>query len=371
MTLEDRLNRIIDTAIEAGRIVGTVILVRQNGAPVFTRAAGMADREAQTAIELDTIFRFASVTKPLVAATALAMIEKGLFSLDSLVSDHLDWFQPLNPDGTLARMTIRHLLTHTSGMAYDPELERLPPDLAINCGLSNTDLDFETNFSRFNKRGLAFEPGTQWAYSPSTDVLGALIAKVHGGTLEETVSHYITAPLGMVDTHFHVTDMKRLAIPYADGEKAAIRMPDPWVGRDPDGWTLSFSPARLFNPRAYQSGGAGMVGTAGDFMTFLECLRTGGAPVLGSEIVSAGMSNQIGLLPYDPGMRFGFFGAVVTDSALSGQPSSPGTVRWGGVYGNSWFVDPANGLSMVLMSNTALEGCTGVFPVDITKAIYG
>lgn len=370
--MQAKLDDVIDRALESGGITGTVILVHRNGEPIFRRAAGLADREAGLAVTFDTIFRMASVTKPIVAATALGMVERGLIGLADPIAKYLPWFRPPLADGSVPDITIHHLLTHTSGLAYDPALERLPPDRAISMGLSDTDLGYEANFGRHNSVPLAFPPGSQWAYSFATDILGAAVAAVHGGTLEDAVVHYVAGPLGMKDTRFHVTDPARLAVPYGDAKPLPVRMPDPWAGEDPEGWTLTFSPGRIFNPRAFQSGGAGMAGTAGEIMTFLDMLTAGGRGVLGADIVAQGLSNRIGTLDRDePGVKFGYFGAVVADRRLAMTPQANGTVRWGGVYGLDWFIDRANGLTALTVTNNAPEGCTGGYPLDIRDAIYG
>jgi CubicO group peptidase (beta-lactamase class C family) len=370
MGIERRLNQVIDQFIDSGKITGTVVLAYQHGKPVFRRAAGFADREAGKPVEFDTIFRLASLTKPIVAATALSMIDRGLMALSDRVAGHLPWFQPKTPDGGAADMSIHHLLTHTSGLVYDVALEHLPDEQAITCGLLNTDLDFEANFGRHNAVPLAFAPGAAWAYSFATDILGAMIAKVHGGSLEDAVVTYVAGPLGMADSRFHVTDPARLAVPYADSHPVAVRMTDPYFSPGDAGWTLGFSPSRIFNSKAFQSGGAGMVGTADDFLVFLETLRTGGGAVLTPETVHLGLCNRIGTLLSDPGCSFGYFGAVVENSAEAATPQPAGTVRWGGVYGHSWFIDQANGLTVFNMSNNALEGCMGEFPGRIVEAVY-
>lgn len=367
-----RIDKLIDHALDAGRITGTVVLVYRDGEPIFRRAAGLADRERNVPVTFQTIFRMASVTKPIVAATALAMVDKGLMGLDDRIRDHLPWFAPKSPDGQVADITIHHLLTHTSGLSYNPALEALPADRAITMGLSNTDLDFEANFSRHNAVPLAFEPGRQWAYSFATDILGAVVAKVHGGTLEDAVVHHIAGPLGMDDTRFHVTDPERLASPYADAHPIPVRMPDPWLPDAESGFSIAFSPSRIFNPRAFQSGGAGMVGTAEDIVRFLEMLRRGGEDVLSFEIVELGLSNRIGSLERDePGTKFGYFGAVIDDPEAAMTPQSRGTVRWGGVYGLDWFIDREKQLTVLSVTNNALEGCTGDYPYRIGRAVYG
>jgi CubicO group peptidase (beta-lactamase class C family) len=366
------IDRVIDEAIGAGRIVGTVVLVARDGELVYARAAGFADREAAKPVAMDTIFRLASVTKPIVAATALALVDKGRLGLDDLVRDYLAYFTPRLSDSSLADIKIRHLLTHTAGLTYDPP-QGTPPEKAFNGGLADTDLDFEENFRRLSAFPLLFAPGTGWSYSIAIDVLGAIIAKIEGCPLDEAVKRHVAGPLGMMDTGFTLTDAGRLAAAYADGAPVAERMPDPYSLTNEDGSATTFSPSRLFNHKAFQSGGAGMVGTGPDMLAFFEAIRSGGAPILTPETVASAMANQIGTVERradDAGQRFGFLGAVIDDPALARTPMAKGSVQWGGIYGHSWFIDPLNGISAVMMSNTAVEGCAGAYPKDITRAIY-
>ena len=371
MSMQDRLDRVIDTAVARKSIVGCVVIVRKNGKEIYSRAAGYADREAEKRTRDDTIFRYASVTKPFVAAATLAMIDKGKLGLDDLAVTHLPWFHPKTPSGEQAKITVRHLLTHTAGLSYNPALEQLEAGKRVTIGILDTDNDAETNFRPLNDIPLDYEPGTAWAYSVALDILGALIARVHGGTLEEAVNHYVTGPLGLKDSRFHVTDADRLAAAYADGAKGAIRMPSPYYPPRESGWTAGFSPNRIFNPKAFQSGGAGMAGTAGEVMTLLDTLARGGGKVMSPSLAEAGFSNQVGDITCEPGMRFGFFGAVCEDPSIALATMAKGAVQWGGVYGNTWLVDRAAGITMVSLSNTALEGCMGAFPDNLRRAVYG
>jgi CubicO group peptidase (beta-lactamase class C family) len=281
LDLTDRIDTAVDDAIGGGRIVGAVTLVARDGEIVYRKAAGWFDREAGTRMPPEAIFRLASVTKPLIAATALAMVERGLLGLDNNVHDHLPWFRPRMQDGREPRITIRQLLTHTSGLGYD-----LHDETAITSGLQDTDLSLEENFRRYAERiPLAFEPGTGWLYGVSIDVLGAVIAQLNGGTLHEAFVQYVAEPLGMEDTGFLLTDPSRLAVPYADGPPGLRRMGDPELVIKPDGQNV-FSPGRIFNPRAFQSGGAGAVGTASDLLRFFEAIRNRGGTVLNPDIVA-------------------------------------------------------------------------------------
>ena len=370
MTIAERVNRIIDQSIGSERTTGAVVLVYQDGKPLLERAAGLADREAGILVQLDTIFRYASVTKPIVATTALAMIDAGLLGLDDLAVDHIPWFRPKTASGAQAPITIRHLLTHTSGLLYDPALELLGADKALTLGLGDTDLNLEENFSRHNDIPLAFVPGARGGYSFATDILGAIIAAIHGGTLEDAVVHYVAGPLDMRDARFHVTDVSRLAVPYADAALRPQRMPDPWIAGEDAAWRTVFSPSRIFNAKAFQSGGAGMAGTAHDVLKLLETLRTGGAPLLKPETAAAALSNQIGDLEGEPGARFGFLGALIVDPQAAGTALPKGAIQWGGVYGNTWFIDPAERLTVVSMTNNAVEGCTGAYPEMLRSAVY-
>ncbi|MCM2440202.1 beta-lactamase family protein [Agrobacterium vitis] len=407
MSIVERVNRVLEEAVSSEALVGAVVMVFRHGQPLLRRAIGYADREARIPMQFDRIFRFASVTKPFVAVTALTLVDKGLLGLDDLVADHLPWFRPKTPAGTFAAITVRHLLTHTSGLTYDPALQRLPRERAINLGLLDTDLTVEENFSRHNAIPLAFAPGERWGYSIATDLLGAVVAKVHGASrageqdeddgaaapvpgatsktafaqyfgsiegrnlLEAAVVEHVCDPLRLTDARFHVRDMARLAVPYRDGEQRAERMEERWKAAAPwGGEGPAFSPSRIFNPRAFQSGGGGMAGTALDVLTLLETIRTGGGGLMSPELAQMCLSNQIGDLPMGlPGKRFSFLGAVITDSAAAATALPPGAVQWGGVYGNTWFIVPEAGLTVVSLSNTALEGCDGTYVERLRAAV--
>ena len=370
MNLEQRVNQVINDVLAREKIVGLAVRVYQSGKPIYERDAGHADREKGIAVQPDTIFRLASVTKPILAATALAMADKGLIDLQEPVSHALPWFHPKTADGKTPDITIHQLLTHTSGLIYDPALEMLPADRAVYMGLLDCDLDFEANFSRHNAIPLAFAPGTYWAYSFGPDIVGAALAKVHGGSLEDAIVHHITGPLGMAGTRFHATDPARLSVAYGDATPKPVVMTEPWYPSEESGWTAGFSPSRIFNPKAFQSGGGGMAGTADDVVRLIETIRAGGGSILKTETTKAGLSNQIGDVPGLPGARFGYFGQIITDPVAAETSLPVGAMQWGGVYGNTWFIDPASKLTVVSLSNTALEGCMGDYPELLRKAVF-
>jgi CubicO group peptidase (beta-lactamase class C family) len=373
-TFDAALDDVIDRAIADERVVGAVVLVAEDGNVVYRRAAGFADREAQVPIREDSIVRFASMTKPIVSAATLALVEQGKLKLDDPVTRFIPEFRPKLADGREPVITVRHLLTHTAGLTYPFfEPEDGPYHRAnVSNGFDRPGLTVEENLRRIASVPLAFEPGTTWGYSVSHDVLGEVLARAAGEPLPQVVERTVTGPLGMADTTFVARDPARLATAYADAAPRPARMGEPHLL--PFGASaLVYSPARALDATSYPSGGAGMVGTAPDFLAFLEALRTGGAPVLTSASVEALTSNAIGDVPANglaDGWRFGFGLSVLSDPGRAGVPHSDGTWLWGGVYGGSWFVDPDRRLTVVVLTNTAVAGMMGPFPDAIRDAVY-
>jgi CubicO group peptidase (beta-lactamase class C family) len=366
-----RVDAAMDKAIAEKRIVGTVLVIGINGETVYQRAAGLLDRELGIPMREDAIFRMASCTKPIVAATILAMSDAGLLGLDDNVTDHLPDFRPQWEDKP-AKITVRHLLSHSSGLSYDPLLLAAAE---ASPGMAGPIIPLDENVRRIGRMQLKFAPGTGWEYGVSIDVLGGLAAAINRSTLDEALQRYVTGPLGMKDTRFGVTDLSRLSACYGDGTPEPQRMGDGFFlkNKDDDGGT-TFVPSRIFNPQGPQSGGGGLAGTALDFAKFMAMLQSGGGSILKRETVAEAMHNQIGTLPRrekDVGKRFGLFGAVLDDPVAAKNPGSRGTLDWGGVYGHNWIIDPAIGLTITSFSNTAVEGCNGPYREEIRDAVYG
>lgn len=352
-------------------MVGTVVLVLYDSNFIYRRAAGFADREAGMPMREGSIFRLSSLTKPIVSATALAMVERGLLKLNDEVTKWIPEFQPALADGTRPEITIRQLLNHKAGLSYrflEP-LDGPYHKANVSDGLDQPGLSIEENLNRIASVPLAYPPGSSWGYSVSADVLGEVIARANCSSLPEAVTRYVTAPLAMNDTSFGIDEISRLAVPYADGRQRPTRMAEFQVVQSPYG-SIRFAPSRACNPNSYPSGGCGMNGTADDFAKFLETLRVGGDPILKPESARAITSDQTEGRGPQPGVAFGFGLSVVTDPAVAQTPQSAGTFAWGGVYGHSWFVDPANRLTVVIMTNTAVEGVYGRFPGQIRDSLY-
>lgn len=368
-----RIDEVIDRAIAEQRIVGTVVLVSHDGKLVYQRAAGLADRESKRPMQVDTTFRLSSVSKPIVSAAALVLVDQGKLSLDDPVTKWLPAFRPKLASGTVPTITVRQLLTHTSGLGY--KFAEKPDSAYYKAGVSDgfdeLRISLDENVRRLATVPLFNAPGEAWRYSVSIDVLGAVLEKASGKALPQLVAETVTQPLGMRDTGFWAKNPARLAVPYHDAKPAPAPMNDPYVMPFGEGGRMTYSPSRALDPKAFPSGGAGMVGTAPDVMRLLEAVRTGGKPILKAATAESMMCNQIGsLVGPGPGAGFGFGGAVVVDPAAAKTPQSPGTWNWGGVYGHTWFVDPARKLTVVAFTNTAPEGLWGKFTTDLRDAVY-
>lgn len=373
-SLSGRVERVVAQAIAEKRLIGTVVLVSRGGKLVHRQAAGMADREAGRPMFEDAIFRLASVTKPMVSAAAMKLIEDGRLRLDDPVTRFLPDFRPVLPDQTRPAITVRQLLTHTSGLSY--RFFESPGSayhtLNVSDGMDQPGLSLSENLQRLGQAPLAFAPGTKWGYSLGLDVLGGILEAASGERVPALIQRLVTGPLGLKDTGFAVADPARLAVAYADGKPEPVKITDGMLV--PFGESrVSFSPSRIFDPASFPSGGAGMVATAGDILQFLEAIRTGGGAILRRDTVTTMMQDQVGVqaATQGPGWGFGYGWAVLDDPKAAATPQAKGTLQWGGAYGHSWFIDPANELVVVALTNTTFEGMAGPFVTQLRDAVYG
>jgi CubicO group peptidase (beta-lactamase class C family) len=375
--MTQRIDDALNSALNEKRIVGAVIAVMKDGALAHFRPYGLANREQGKPMTEDAIFRLASISKPIVTAAAMRMIELGKFGLDTSVTDFLSDFKPKAPDGSTPTITMRHLLTHTAGLSYD---FLQPPEgpyntIPVSAGIDG-DFTMEDNLARMVEAGLTFPPGAAWLYSVAIDVLGAVMAKAEGTDVEGAVQKYVTGPMQMTDTSFYVTDEKRLVQPYSNAAPEPIPIGDnfkqPFV---PGCAPINLGTSRAFNRNAFQGGGGCMNGKALDIVRMLDAIRAGGAPILSKETTQQMMSNQVGPLRilFDPtgNTAFGFGGSILLNPAASGSALSAGSWQWGGVWGHSWFVDPTRKLTIVNLTNTTLEGMAGQLPGDVQRAAVG
>ncbi|WP_249584309.1 serine hydrolase domain-containing protein [Pseudomonas viridiflava] len=368
-----RLAEVWQGWVDSGRIVGGVLLMAQGGVLRYVSTRGWADRERRVIVTRDTRFRLASLTKLLTSVTALRLCEQGVLGLDAPVTDWLPAFRPRLGDGREPVITLRHLLSHSSGLGYGFEQ---PPGntyalAGVSDGLDRVAFDLQENLTRLAKLPLLFEPGTAWGYSLATDVLGAVIEQGTGRALSQVIEEQVTRPLGMASTSFR-QDQGRLARAYKDGAGAPERIGDSDVLVLESG-TARVSSGRVYDAQAYESGGAGMLGTADDYLKLLECLRLGGAPLLNSVSTAALLSNAIGkvtLKGRGAGWTFGLGPVILADPLAAGQRQGAGTWSWCGVYGSHYWVDPVSEVSLVVLTNTAVAGAWGRFADALVEAVY-
>lgn len=367
----------IDLAIAQERLVGAVVLIQHRGRELYRRSAGWADREQRRPMRTDTPFRLASVSKPIVTTAAMVLASRGAVDLDVPVTRWVPDFRPRLPDGRAPDITLRQLLSHQSGLGYrflEADADGAYARAGVSDGMDASGITLAENLRRIASVPLQFAPGDAWAYSLGIDVAGGVLEAATGQTLEEIVRDTVTAPLGMADTAFHALDPSRLATHYvADARALRLLAEDDIVPPFPGVVGIPYSPARAFDQDAFPSGGAGMVGTADDVMRLLEALRQGGGPILDRAWAVQMAHIQTGERDVDdaPGWGFGLGFAVLRDPAATDTPQRAGSWCWGGVYGHSWFVDPASELSVVALTNTLHEGLPAGFLADeLRDVIY-
>ena len=374
--LTTSVDAVLDAALTEQRLVGAVVLVQHRGRSVYRRAAGWADRESQQPMRADTLFRLASISKPIVTAAAMALVSQGLLELDAPVTRWLPTFQPKLADGTAPVITLRQLLSHSAGLGYrflDAALDGPYARAGVSDGMDASDISLAENVRRIGTVPLLFAPGESWCYSLGIDVVGAVLEAASGQSLDAVVRDVICAPLGMSETAFHAVDAARLATAYVSDTPSPHRLGEgEVVSPFPDVAGITYHPSRALDAHAFPSGGAGMVGTADDFMTLLETLRRGGSPLMHSTWVTEMGRIQTGEFgpPDAPGWGFGLGFSVLRDPSLTATPEAPGTWRWGGAYGHNWFVDGVRELSVVAFTNTLYEGMSGAFVTALRDAVY-
>ncbi|WP_206610310.1 serine hydrolase domain-containing protein [Croceibacterium ferulae] len=362
----DRLRAELQRYVDEGRLAGAVVRVSQNGTPVLSEAVGWRDREAGDPMQEDSIFRIASQTKALTSVAVLMLMEEGKLLLGDPVGKHLpEWQNPTvavaTPEGGYdivpadRPITIRDLLTHTAGISYGGG----PAEQAWrNAGLAgwyfaDRSEPVSAAVARMASLPMAEQPGEKFVYGYNTDILGVIVEKLSGMSLQAFLDERLITPLGMKDTSFYLPREKagRLAVVY-EAEQGGVRR-----AADADAWTGGghFGQGHyLHGPRVAYSGGAGLLSTAADYSRFLEMLRQGGEldgrRYLGRKSVELMTSNHLGQIEYDPGMGFGLGFAIRLDLGAAGQPGSEGEFSWGGAYHSQYWVDPKEGLTVVYLT---------------------
>jgi CubicO group peptidase (beta-lactamase class C family) len=362
----ERLNKITATLradVEKGVIPGAILLVGRHGKVALFDAVGVRDPATRAPMTKDSIFRIYSMSKPITSVAAMLLFEDGKFSLADPVSKYIPQLGGLKvgnekPDPSGGKptlelvpsrrdMTIQDLFRHTSGLTYGFFGEGLVRKMYVETKVWN---DYPSNaelIDRLAKMPLAYQPGTTWDYSHSTDVLGRVVEVISGKSLYQFEKERLLDPLGLKDTSFYVSDkgkQDRIAEPFPNDRNFGI---------DAD-----FNDPRVV--QKWESGGGGMVSTAMDYARFLQMLLNGGVldgkRILGPKTVTYmtadHLSSAIAPGPYYlPGAGFGFgLGfAVRKDAGVSPYAGSVGEFNWGGAGGTYFWVDPKEDLFVVFM----------------------
>ena len=385
-----RLEPVFGAYVDDGRLPGWLIAVARDGHIAYVAKRGMRDREAGAPVAEDTIWRLASMTKPVTSVAAMMLYEEGAFELKDPISRWLPAFSDmrvyrsgssLRPDTRPATEPVRvwHLLTHTAGLTYGfhhaHPVDAMYRAVGFEWG-SPPGADLAACCDLWAAQPLLFEPGSEWNYSVATDVLGRLVEVVSGESLDEFFRRRIFEPLGMHETGFWVPEdrVERLAAAY---------MANPAGSAQP---AIAIGDRTPLQPPAALSGGGGLVGTAPDYFRFAEMLRRGGeldgVRLLSPRTVAYMVRNQLpggadleqfgrplfAETTFD-GVGFGLGVSVVTDPAKGKVLTSVGEYGWGGAFSTFFFISPTEDLT-VLLCTQLLPSSTYPIRSQLKQLVY-
>ena len=354
--------------VDSGKLPGLLVAIVRNDRLAWFETCGYRDVETKRALEPDTIYRIYSMTKPITTVAALMLYEEGCFQLDDPVAKFIAAFADTrvfaNGDADsfttepLARpVTVHDLMIHTSGLTYGFQHEH-----AVDALYRKRQVEFNANVGPLAglveaaaAQPLVFQPGTRWNYSVSTDVLGRLVEIWSGIPLDTFFDERIFRPLGMRDTGFQVPEGQgdRLASNYVQADDGGLALADP------------AAESRFLEPAVTLSGGGGLVSTAADYLRFVRMLRghgtLEGARILGRKSVELLTTNHLpgdladmgrprfAEMPF-AGIGFGLGVSVLLDPAKARILGSPGEYAWGGMASTAFWVDPAEDLIVLLLT---------------------
>jgi CubicO group peptidase (beta-lactamase class C family) len=382
-----RIDAMLESAVKSNRIPGAVALIARHGRIVYHKAFGMADNATGRLMKPDDIFRIASQTKAITATAVLMLWEEGKFQLDDPVSKFIPEFRDAKvlktyneADGSWTGepvkrpITIRDLLTHTSGLGYgfidaDPRFRAMYAKAGIVDAWTTEPVTIQENVRRLARLPLHHHPGEKFTYAEGLDVCGALIEIVSGMTFAEFLQKRLFEPIGMTDTAF-----------YLPGDKASrlVSVQHPVNGRWQRIPSVPYDPDYpIKGAKTFFAGGAGLSSTAKDYATFLQMLLNGGeingVRILSRTTVRTMLSQQV------PGEQFGgtdsyfslAFGVLTERGQAKGGSGSAGTFQWGGYFNTQYFADPKEGIVAVLMKQTqgANDDTAGRFSLLVGTAI--
>ncbi len=360
-----RIDKVMEMHVAEQKIAGGVTLLARHGKIAHLEAYGMSDVEAGQPMTPDTLFRIASMTKPITSVAVMMLYEEGHFRLNEPVSKFIPAFKEMHvlppedaedsaqPVPAERQITIWNLLTHTAGLTYhwNGRLGQQYTDAGITHGLLQDESTLEEKMKILATIPLLHQPGAQVEYGLSIDVLGYLVEVVSGMSLDAFFSERIFKPLGMNDTHFFIPEIKRerIATVYERTKDGPIarKSQEPTV----DG-ALIYSTDYPYNgPRTYFSGGGGLVSTAPDYVRFAQMMLNGGkfngVRLLSRKTVELMTSNRLAKMDIDYGFGLGF--SVVRDASDLNEVGSVGTFGWGGFFFTNFFIDPQEEMIGIFM----------------------
>ena len=368
-----RIDDMINGAINKNQIPGAVALVARDGEIIYHKAFGMADNKAGRNLKTNDIFRIASQSKAITSTAVMMLWEQGLFRLDDPISTYLPVFgkakllDTFNKEDTTYttvpaenQITIRHLLTHTSGIGYgvidsDERFKMIYEKAGVTDLFTTKNITIKESVTKLAKLPLHHEPGAKFTYSEGLDVLGYFIEEMSGMPFDKFLRTRIFDPLGMDDTWFYLPESKhdRLVT----------------VQRQDDDGKWEPYPVTFYDPEyprkgamTFFSGGAGLSSTVEDYAKFLQMyLNNGeyaGKRLLSRTTVNFMMQNQVGDLLGDGGKDYGLaFGLIDQKGESMGGRGSKGTFDWGGYFNTQYFADPQESIIGLIFKQT--QGNTG------------
>lgn len=366
----DKIGNMLEQAVNEKQIPGVVALIAKDGKIVFHEAFGMADNKSKKAMEKNTIFRIASQTKAITSTAVMMLWEEGKFKLDDPISKYipefknpqiLDSYSILNDTYTTRpaknEITIRHLLTHTSGLGYgvidgDERFKKIYKKAGVTDLFTTENISIESSVKKLAKLPLHHNPGDAYYYSEGLDVLGYFIEIVSGLPFDEFLRTRIFDPLGMDDTWFYLPKDKhdRLVTVQQINDGKWEKYPITFYDTD--------YPKK--GAQSFFSGGAGLSSTAKDYATFLQMYLNGGelngTRILSRTTIKTMMQNQTASLFTDKNRDYGLaFGIVNQTGLTNGGHGSIGTFDWGGYFNTQYFADPEEQVIGILMKQTQGE----------------
>jgi CubicO group peptidase (beta-lactamase class C family) len=364
-----RIDQMCADAVKNGNLPGIVSLVARNGKIVHWKAYGMADNQSGRALKRDDIFRIASQSKAITATAVMMLWEEGRFQLDDPVSKYIPEFKnqqvlksfkyadtTWTGEPVKSEITIRHLLTHTSGIGYgiidsDEQFKMIYKKAGITDLFTTEKITIAESVKKLSKLPLHHNPGEKFTYSEGLDVLGYFIEVVSGMPFDQFLKTHIFDPLGMNDTRFYFPEEKAgrlVAVQQKNEQGQWVKYPVTFYDTD--------YPVK--GAKSFFSGGAGLSSTAKDYATFLQMYLNGGelngVRLLSRTTIEAIMGNQIGnIWGEDPEKVYGLAFSVLTRKGEEkGGMSSEGTFEWGGYFNTQYFADPKEKIIGILMKQT-------------------